>query len=105
MFQKPQFTTLLYVFSSLAAAWMVVLLWMYRPKTRILSTLLMLGSTGALLGVYIGVYMAERMEDNSLLLYGFMAVALAAIGLTLWLNRPGTAAEAVPAGNEGTAPA
>lgn len=105
VFQKPQFTTLLYVFSSLAAAWMVVLLWMYRPKTRILSTLLMLGSTGALLGVYIGVYMAERMEDNSLLLYGFMAVALAAIGLTLWLNRPGTAAEAVPAGNEGTAPA
>ena len=92
VFQKPQFTTLLYVFAGLTAAGMVAVLWMYRTKLRIPFSLLMLASTGALLGVYI----ADEWYDNTWLLYGFMAVALVAIGLTVFLNAPkyGTEREA-----------
>ena len=84
VFQKPQFTTLLYVFAILTAVGMAAVLWMYRAKARIPFALFMLASTGALLGIY----MADEWYDNTWLLYGFMAVALVAIGLTLFLNRP-----------------
>ena len=86
VFQKPQFTELLYVFAILAAAGMAALLFLYRadPLLRVCGTVFMLASTGALLWVY----MADEWYDNTWLLYGFMAVALVAIGLTLFLNRP-----------------
>ena len=88
VFQKPQFTELLYVFAALAAAGMVCLLWMYRAKLRIPFAIFMLVSTGALLGIYI----ADQWSDNTWLLYGFMAVALVAIGLVIFLNAPRHAA-------------
>ena len=88
VFQKPQYTELLYVFAGLTAAGMVVLLWMYRARFRVPSALLILASTGALLGVYI----ADEWYDNTWLLYGFIAVALTVIGMTIALNAPHNAA-------------
>ena len=93
VFQKPQFTELLYVFAGLTAAGMLAVLFMYPAKARlrIPAAVFMLASTGALLYVY----MADEWYDNTWLLYGFMAVALAAIGLTIFLNAPkGAAREA-----------
>ena len=86
VFQKPQFTELLYVFAILAAAGMAALLFLYRadPLLRVCGTVFMLASTGALLWVY----MADEWYDNTWLLYGFMAVALVALGLTNFLNAP-----------------
>ena len=84
VFQKPQFTELLYVFAGLAAIGMAILLWIYHARFRIPVSLLILAATGALLGVYI----ADQWYDNTWLLYGFMTVALAAIGVTIFLNVP-----------------
>ena len=86
VFQMPQFTELLYIFAILTAIGMAALLWVYRTRLwlRIGAAVFMLASTGALLAVY----MADEWYDNTWLLYGFMTVALAAIGLTLFLNRP-----------------
>ena len=88
VFQKPQFTDLLYIFAGLTAAGTVFLLWMYRAKLRVPFAVFMLAATGALLGVYI----ADQWYDNTWLLYGFMAVALVAIGLIIFLNAPRDAA-------------
>ena len=84
VFQKPQFTEILYVFAALSAAGIVFLLWQYRAKFRIPFAVFILAATGALLGVYI----ADQWTDNTWLLYGFMAVALTAIGLIIFLNAP-----------------
>ena len=86
VFQKPQFTSLLYVFAILTAVGMTAVLLLYRTKLCLAlpAAFFMLASTGALLGVY----MADEWYDNTWLLYGFMAVALVALGLVLWVNRP-----------------
>ena len=84
VFQKPQFTEMLYVFAALSAAGMIFLLWQYRAKLRIPFAVIMVAATGALLGIYI----ADQWTDNTWLLYGFMAVALTAIGLVIFLNAP-----------------
>ena len=83
VFQKPQFTALLYVFAGLTAVGMAVLSRMYQSKCMLAAALLNIGT-----GLLLGYYMADNWFDNTWLLYGFMTAALAAIGLTISLNAP-----------------
>ena len=82
VFEKPQFRPLLYIFAGLSAAGLAVLLRMYRAKFRLPVSVFMLACTVALLAVHI----ADRWETDTWLLYGFMALALLAIGMTVGLN-------------------
>ena len=84
VFQKPQYTEVLYVFAALAAVGIAVLLKMYGMKCRLPFSLVLIAGTAALLGIYI----ADQWTDNTGMLYGFMAIALTAIGLIIWVNRP-----------------
>ena len=84
VFQKPQYTELLYIFSGLTAVGIAVLLRLYRVGFFLPVSLIVLAATGALLGVYI----ADEWYDNTGLLYGFMAVSVVVIGLIIYINTP-----------------
>ena len=88
VFEKPQFRILLYIFSGLSAAGFAALLCLYCSKCRILLSILMLACTGALLAVHI----ADQWMNDTWLLYGLMALALAAIGAVISLNAGSRAA-------------
>ena len=82
VFQKPQFRPALYPSLGLTAVGFIVLLAAYRGKKGILPACLPAAATAVLLAVHI----ADRWEDDMLLLYGMMAVSLAAVGAVVYLN-------------------
>ena len=82
VFDKPQDRPLLYIFSGLTAVGLAVLFRLWRSRLCLPVSVLMIAATGTLLGVHI----ADRWENDTWLLYGFMALALVAIGLTVYLN-------------------
>jgi len=82
VFEKPQFTVLLYIFAALTAAGFAAMLRIYRMKAWLPVSALMIAAAGALLAVHI----ADQWENDAGLLYSLMALALLSIGWIVYLN-------------------
>ena len=89
VFDKPQYRVLLYCTFALAAAGLILLLSLYRGwrSLPVISPLLLAAA------VLLGIHIADQWEADTWLLYGMMAVNLAEIGITVWLNASGPVPE------------
>ena len=82
VFEKPQYLIPLYASFIAAVIGLGVLLWFAFGKRSLPVPILFALASAALLGVHI----ADQWDDDAWILYGMMAVALAEIGITVWLN-------------------
>lgn len=82
VFEKPQYTVLLYITAGLTAAGFTALLWIFRGGKSLAVSVPVLAATGALLAVHI----SDSWESDAWMLYCFMVLSLLAIGVTVFLN-------------------
>ena len=88
VFEKPQFLIALYASFIACVIGLCVLLWVFRGRRSLPLSGLFTAASAALLGIH----MANQWQDDALLLYGIMALALIAIASVIYLN----AARSVP---------
>ena len=82
VFEKPQFLIALYASFIACVAGFGVLLWIFLGKRSLPCSVLFALASAALLAIH----MADQWQDPSWLLYGMMALSLAAVTAIVWLN-------------------